>query len=34
LNTPGPKVERIDVEIFELHNELRKDPKCLIPDLE
>ena len=34
LNTPGPKISDMDREIFELHNELRKDPKVLIPDLE
>jgi hypothetical protein len=34
MNTPGPKILDMDKEIFELHNELRKDPKVLVADLE
>jgi len=32
-NVPSANVQVIDKEIFELHNNLRKDPKMLIPDL-
>ena len=34
LNTPGPKVSDMDRQIFELHNELRQNPKMLIETLE
>lgn len=34
LNTPGPTISDIDREIFELHNQLRKEPSTLIEDLE
>ena len=30
---PSDNVPQIDREIFEWHNKLRKDPKCLIQDL-
>ena len=33
-NTPGGNISEIDKQIFEYHNNIRKDPKMLIPDLE
>ena len=33
-NLPGGDVGTVDRQVFELHNNLRKDPKVLIPDLE
>ena len=33
-NLPGPKVSAVDKEIFELHNEIRKNPTHLIKALE
>ena len=33
-NVPSTGVQEIDKEIFEWHNNLRKDPKILIDDLE
>ena len=32
-NTPGGNVQQIDKEIFNLHNEIRKNPQMLIEDL-
>ena len=32
-NTPGPTITDMDREIFELHNQLRQDPKVLIDAL-
>ena len=32
-NTPGPTITDMDREIFELHNQLRQDPKVLIEPL-
>ena len=34
MNTPGASISEIDKQIFELHNNMRKDAKMLIPDLE
>ena len=31
---PGPKVSDVDKEIFRLHNECRKNPGLLIPELQ
>jgi hypothetical protein len=33
-NVPGYGVQQIDKDIFELHNNLRKNPQMLIEDLE
>lgn len=33
-NTPGSHIQVIDKEIFELHNNIRKNPQMLIEDLE
>lgn len=33
-NLPGKNVSNVDRQIFELHNECRKNPKHLIKDLE
>lgn len=33
-NVPGYGVQQIDKDIFEMHNNLRKNPKMLVPDLE
>ena len=33
-NVPAGNIQVIDREVFEQHNNVRKDPKCLIPDLE
>ena len=32
--TPDASTSEMDKKIFELHNDLRKNPKLLIPDLE
>ena len=32
-NLPGPKVSAVDKEIFELHNECRKNPTHMIKAL-
>ena len=32
-NTPGPTITDMDREIFELHNQIRQDPKVLIDAL-
>jgi ribose 5-phosphate isomerase len=32
-NTPGPTITDMDREIFELHNNLRQDPKKLVEPL-
>ena len=34
MNTPGDDISQIDREIFEWHNNLRQNPKLLIPELE
>lgn len=33
-NVPGNDVQEIDREVFEMHNNLRQNPKMLIKDLE
>ena len=33
-NLPDSKVSKIDKEIFELHNNIRENPKLLVSDLE
>jgi len=33
FNYPGTSVSTIDREVFDWHNKLRKDPKCILPQL-